>query len=257
MEETEIKKKLKWQFFIPVIIAVIIGGAFIYVDYIKKEKPENIEPNNEQTDIYKPKPLPPSENPRRAEALTEEQLAKYGCGGPDSFRVETIKDPDHIWLINKMGETTTVSLGKYKINAPKNTIFDIQKLWLYFFSEKLGREKDNIYALENSYVSRMLLVVNDYKKEIKLGGDEYMLIELDNYPFGDIYPYDQAAVWEFEFLIDLKCKNISKGECLDNNGESLEYINGGDIRSQIRFFALGCQYFAKDITIEASFKYGD
>lgn len=263
MEETENppfakapegKKKTRWQIILPVILAIIIVGIFIYLDY-KNRPPKPTPPNNNQS-VYKPKPISPSENPQRTEPLTPDQLIHYGCAGPDHLEAKTLKQPDSIWEVKKSGETTKVSLGKYKITASKDTIFDIKKLWLYFFSEKLGREEDKFYALESSYVSRMLLVVNDYEKEIKLGGDEYMLIELD-YPLGDLYPYDKEAVLEYEFIIELKCKNIKNGECLDNNNQSLDYVNNATIISTIRLFALGCQEFDKDITIESKFKYGD
>jgi len=254
MENLE-KKKSKWQIFIPVILAIIVVGIFFYLD-LKNKPEEGNKPEEEQTSIYKPQPIPPSENPRRAEPLTPEQLTHYGCAGPQHLEAETLKQPDAVWEIKKDGEATKVSLGKYKITAPKDTVFDIKKLWLYFFSEKLGREEDSIYALERSYVSRVLLVVNDYEKEIKLGGDDYMLIELD-YPLGDLYPYDKEAVLEYEFIIELKCQNIKNGVCLNNKGESLNYINGAEIISQIRLFAKGCQELDKDITIEFKFKYGD
>jgi hypothetical protein len=96
--------------------------------------------------------------------------------------------------------------------------------------------------------------LNDYEKEIKLGGDEYMLIELD-YPLGDLYPYEKAAVLEYELIIEFKCKNITNGKCLNNDNEPLDYLNDAGIISTIRFFAEGCQTFEKDVEIEAKFKY--
>jgi hypothetical protein len=102
----------------------------------------------------------------------------------------------------------------------------------------------------------MLIIVNDYEKEIKLGGDEHMLIELD-YPLGDLYPYDRAVVLEYELIIELKCKNIENRTCLDNEGKSLDYLNGAEIISDIRLFAVGCQEFEKEIVVDSEFKYED
>ena len=101
----------------------------------------------------------------------------------------------------------------------------------------------------------MTLVVNGYEKEIKLGGSEYMLIELDNYPLGDIYPYDEETYLEFEILIELKCGNLQNGTCLSNGDESLEFLDGADISPMVRIFAVGCQEFTHDISIDAEFSY--
>ena len=43
---------------------------------------------------------------------------------------------------------------------------DVPKLWVYFKSNKLSDRDDDLYSLEQSYVSKMNLVVNGYKKEI-------------------------------------------------------------------------------------------
>jgi len=239
----------------PVILAIIVVGIFVYWDYANKPKAEP-NPTEEENSDYRPQPVPPSENPKRQIPLTPEQAANYGCAGPQHLQATTIKEPDAVWEIKSDGSTTVVSLGKYRITAPQNTVFDIKNLWLYFFSEKLSTRDDQIYPLQSSYVSRMRLVVNDYEQEIKLGGDEYMLIEL-NYPLGDLYPYDRVAVLDYEILIDLKCANIEKGVCLDNSGEPLNYLNGAPIISDIRFFAMGCQEFDKDTVIDAIFKYKD
>jgi len=255
MEGTE-KKKIKWQMIIPIILAIIVGGVFIYLDYKNRPKEQTKPEEEEQSSVYKPQPILPSENPRRATPLTPDQATHYGCAGPQNLEAAIIKQPDSIWEIKKDGTTTKISLGKYRINAPANTVFDIKKLWFYFFSEKLSQRDDQIYALESSYASKMTLVVNDYEKEIKLGGDEYMLIELD-YPLGDLYPYDRAAVLEYEIIIDLKCKNIKNGACLDNEGKPLDYLNGAEIKSDIRLFALGCQEFDKETVVDSKFKYGD
>ena len=253
IQQEETKKRIKWQMIIPIILAIIIVGVFIYLDYRDRPKKQP-KPEEEQSSIYKPQPISPSENPRRATTINVDQLAHYGCAGPQHLEAAILKQPDSIWEIKKDSSSTKISLGKYRINALANTIFDIKKLWLYFFSDKLSTREDKIYALESSYVSRISLVVNSYEKEIKLGGDEYMLIELD-YPLGDLYPYDRAAVLEYEIIIELKCKNIQNETCLNNEGKPLNYINGADIISQIRLFAKGCEEFEKDIIAEANFKY--
>ena len=245
--EDAVKKSKKWQLVIPVILAIMVAGIFIYLDYKAK-----LEANKENQVLeYKPEPISPSENPRRAEQLNPK--TGYGCAGPQHIPGTTLKEPDPTWEIKNDGSITKISLGKYRIEAPVNTVFDINKFWLYFFSEKLSEREDQIYALESSYVSRILLTVNSYEKEVKLGGGEFMLIELD-YPLGDLYPYDKKTILEYEFTIELKCKNIENGKCLDNSGKPLDYLNGVEIIPQIRIFAEGCQEFDGDITIEASFK---
>jgi len=259
MEEAEqisSTKKSKWYIIVPIVIAVVFAGLLFYFD-IQKNKQENqkkqeIVPVSE----YKPQPISPQENPRRKESL----FAGIGCAGPADLKSEVLKQPDSVWEIKKTGETTTVSLGKYRLYAPEKKVFDLPKFWLYFYSEKLGREEDGLYGLESAYVSGMRLIVNGYEKQLKLGGNEYMFIELD-YPLGDLYPYDRAATLEYEFLIDLKCKNIQNGECLDNNQKPLKYLNNADVVSVVRIFAVGCQEFNSgelengDLEIAAKFKY--
>jgi len=259
MEEIEkqgVKKKVKWQIIIPIILVLIIVGIFVYVDYKNRPK-EQPKPNEEeQSSIYKPQPLSPSENPKRAIPLDPEKVSRYGCAGPLQLEAKTLKQPDAVWEIKNDGSTTVASLGKYRITAPQNTVFDIKKLWLYFFSEKLSTRDDKILPLESSYVFRMRLIVNGYEKEIKLGGDEYMLIELD-YPLSDLYPYDRATTLEYEILIDFKCKDIRDKVCFDNSGKPLDYLNDVSVQSDLRLFALGCQEFDKETVIDSVFKYKD
>jgi|GEM_PF-1239756 len=245
------KKKSFWYIIIPVVIALIAAGLLFYFD-TKKTPPENNTNNNNETE-YRPQPVSPENNPARANQLPPES-AYYGCAGPVQLDVQTLKQPDAVWELKKDGSTTTVSLGKYRIKAPAKSFFDITKLWLYFFSSKLGRAEDSLYGLQSAYVSKIRLVVNDYESEVKLGGDEYMFIELE-YPFGDLYPYDKAATLDYEILIDLQCKNVQNGQCLDNSGKPLDYINGAEIVPLLRIFAKGCQEFTKDFELPAQFKY--
>jgi len=252
--QKQVNRKNKILIIIPTIIAIIVVAIFIYLDFKNKPKPEPTPSNGGQVSDYKPKPLSPSENPLRAIPLDPAKVSRYGCAGPQQLETETLKEPDGVWEIKKNGDTAKVSLGKYRITAPANTVFEIKKLWLYFYSEGLSERDDSIYALESFYTSKMLIVVNNYEKEIKLGGDEYMLIELD-YPLGDLYPYEKAAVLEYELIIEFKCKNITNGKCLDNSNKPLDYLNDANIISTIRFFAEGCQTFEKDVEIEAKFKY--
>ncbi len=259
MEETNTdqkNKKSKWYFIMPIIVALIFAGLLFYFD-IRKSNKEN-ENHQEIVPVsdYKPQPVSPQENPRRSEEL----FAGIGCAGPADLKYEVLKQPDAVWEIKKSGETTTVSLGKYRLYAPEKKIFDIPKFWLFFYGEKLGREEDGIFSLESSYVSGMRLIVNGFEQKISLGGDEYMLIEL-NYPLGDLYPYDRAATLEYEFLIDFKCKKTQNGECVDNQGKSLKYLNGEEVISVLRIFAVGCQEFNSgelaggDLEISVKFKY--
>jgi hypothetical protein len=247
MEE---KKRINWQLIIPIIIAVILVVVFLYLDYRNRPKEEITEqiPGSEIT-----KPLSPSGNPRRGEQLNP----GLGCASPSNIEPVVLKQSDVEWLINKNSKTTTISLGKYRINASLNMLFDIPKLWLYFFSNSLSNREDALYGLEKSYTSRIVLMINGYERQLNLGGSDYMFIELDDYPLGDLYPYDKETTLEFEFLIELKCENLEKGNCFDNQGKPLDYINNADIRAQIRIFAVGCQEFTNDIIIDANFKYGD
>jgi hypothetical protein len=259
MEETNIQqtnKKSKWYIIVPIIIAIIFAGLLFYFDSQKNPSENNGNPDNVPVSDYKPKPISVAENPRRSESL----MAGIGCVSPESLKAETLKQPDAVWEIKKTGETTTVSLGKYRLYAPEKKIFDIAKFWLYFYSEKLGREDDGLYGLEASYVSGIRLVVNGFEQKLSLGGNEYMFIELD-YPLGDLYPYDKAANLEYEILIDLKCKNIKDGECLSNDGRSLSFLNDMEIISLLRTFAKGCQEFNSgeleqgDLEVSSKFKY--
>lgn len=243
-------KKINWAIIVPVIVTVIIVIIFGYLSYRKTENNPPAPPISEE---YKPEPVSKKDNPKRAEEI--KNISIYGCAGPQTIEPTITKNPDTIWVIPKNGESNIISLGKYKIKNPANTILDINKLWLYFFSDKLSTKEDNVYALEKSYVSKMTLVVNGYEQEIKLGGTEYMLIELPDYPLGDIYPYDRETFLEFEVLIELKCGNIKNGVCLSNENKSLKFLDGADITSMFKIFALGCEEFDKDIIIDAKFSY--
>ena len=198
-------------------------------------------------------PINPKNNLARAIPL--DGKLGYGCSGPGSFRPELIKEPDSIWNINKDGTETIVGLGKYKINLLERTVVDVKKIWFYFTSNELGRAEDKWYGVESSYVSGMIFSVNGYKKEINLGGDEYMFIELVDYPLGDFYPYLKSQYVEFEILVKVKCKNIQNNQCIGNNGNSLDYINNADIQTQFRIFALGCEDFTVDLSSSAKLKY--
>jgi hypothetical protein len=252
MEDTNKSKKINWAIIAPIILAIIVAIIFIYLDYLKPGDNPNL-PNNSTSEEYKPEPISLKNNPRRTEELKDP--SRYGCASPATIEPITTKSPDTIWNIPKDGNANVISLGKYKIKNPARTILDITKLWLYFLSDKLSTREDKVYALEKSYVSKMTLVVNGYEQEIKLGGTEYMLIELPDYPLGDIYPYDRETFLEFEILIELKCSNIQNGICLSNENKSLKFLDGADITSMFKIFALGCQEFDKDIIIDAVFSY--
>jgi hypothetical protein len=198
-------------------------------------------------------PIKPAENPARQDPL-DEKLG-YGCSGPGSFKPETVKTADTVWLIKKDGSETKISLGKYKMPLLERTVVDVNKIWFYFLSNSLSKRDDKWYGLESSYVSGMALSINGYEREINLGGDEYMFMELTSYPLGDWYPYVQERYVEFEIFITLKCKNIENGKCLDNKNKPLDYVNNADIKSNIRLFATGCEPFTVDITTDATIKY--
>lgn len=244
-------KKIRLEIIIPLCLAIILVAVFIYLDYIKEEEEVLDIPWSVTT-----KPVSLSENPRRDEDLIAKNI-DYGCGGPGSMNLINVKQADSVWEIGK--KTKIVNLGRYRISPPKYTVLDITKLWVYFTSDSLKERDDKWYALEKSYVSGMILRVNNHDREIKLGGDEYMLIELPDYPLGDYYPYENMDL-EFEFLIELKCNNLKKGFlkksiCLDNENKPLDYINNTDIQAKIRLFLTGCQDFTKDIIVNANFKY--
>jgi hypothetical protein len=254
--QTPQEKKSKWHIIVPIIIAVIFAAILFYFDSRKNPSGNNQNPDIVPVSDYKPKPITPAENPRRSESL----FSGIGCVSPESLKAEALKQPDSVWEIKKNGETTTVSLGKYRIYAPEKMKFDIPKFWLFFYSEKLGREEDGLYGLEASYVSGIRLVVNGYEQKLNLGGNEYMFIELE-YPLGDLYPYDKSATLEYEIFIDLQCRNIKNGECLGNEGKVLDYLNNEEVVSSLRTFAVGCQEFNSgelekgDLEVSAKFKY--
>ncbi len=244
-------KKINWPVIIMLVIIIIAVIIFLYLDY---KKTENNNSNETITgEEYMPEPISRNDNPRREETIKDN--SKYGCASPATIEPLITKEADKTWIIPKDGTIKTISLGKYKIKNPIYTLMDIPKLWLYFMSDKLSNRDDKVYAPENSYVSKMTLIVNGYEKEIKLGGSEYMLIELDNYPLGDIYPYDKETSLEFEVLIELKCQNIKNGVCLGNNEKSLDFLNNADISPMFKIFAVGCQEFTHDIIVDAEFSY--
>lgn len=245
-------KKFKWQIVIPIVIAIIVVGFFYYLDFRSKPKPEP-RPTPDNKEVARLKPLSPSENPEREKEIVID--GTYGCASPATIEPETLKEPDSVWTIKANGESTAVSLGKYRINNAPKTVTDIMKMWFYFSSEDLSDRDDWLFELENSYVLGMKLIVNDYEREIKLGGGKYMFIELGDYPLGDLYPYDKRTAMDFEFIVELKCKNIKEGACLDNEGKKLDYLNGKKLSPQIRIFARGCQEFTHDIEIQSEFKY--
>lgn len=243
----KLNDKINWAIIVPAIVAIIVAAIFIYVDYQKQKHEASNNPLI--TEEYKPQPVSAKDNPRRSETISS--FSQYGCASPATIEPEITKNPDSAWRIPKNGSSNTISLGKYKITNPQYIVLDIPTLWLYFFSDKLSNRDDKIYALESSYVARMKIIVNGYEKEIKLGGPEYMLIELPDYPFGDIYPYDKKTILEFEVLIELKCNNFQNGVCLGNNKKPLDFINGADVQAQFRIFAIGCQEFTKDIVVDS------
>jgi len=247
LKVSKLNDKINWAIIVSAIIAIIVVVIFIYVDYQKKKHEADNNPSI--TEEYKPQPISAKDNPRRSETITS--LSQYGCASPATIEPEIIKNPDSVWRIPKDGSSNTISLGKYKITNSQYTILDIPTLWLYFFSDKLSNRDDKMYALESSYVARMKIIVNGHEKEIKLGGPEYMLIELPDYPLGDIYPYDRKTILEFEVLIELKCNNYQKGICLSNNNQKLDFINNTDVQAQFRIFAIGCQEFTKDIVVDS------
>lgn len=250
IKKIEQKRKIKLGVIIPIIIAIVIVGAAVYLDY-QKNRPEPTPSDTQEIEFVFPKPVPVSENPDRAQQIKPDKY--WGCASPATIEPIIIKPSDSDWIIDKTGQKTTISLGKYRITNKAKTILEIPKLWLYFFSDKLSNRDDKIFGLEKSYVLGVKLIVNEQEKEIKLGGDEYMFIELDNYPLGDLYPYDKNIGLDFEFLIELQCKNVKNKVCLDNQSKSLGYLNGADIKSQIRIFAIGCQEFTYDMSIEGKF----
>jgi len=251
-------------FAIIIIAGVVFGLQFLSKEnnwvceggrWIKHGNPSTPMPATpcKKTAVSTGNPIKPNENPARQDSL-DEKLG-YGCGGPGSFKPETTEKPSTTWLIKKDGSETKVSLGKYKLPLLERTVIDLNKIWFYFLSDKLSTREDKWYGLESSYVSSMVLSVNGYEKEISLGGNEYMFVELAGFPLGDWYPYVQERYAEFEIFIKLKCKNIKDGQCLDNKNKPLDYISDADIKSNIKLFATGCEPFTVDIATDAKIKY--
>ena len=223
--------------------------------WVKHGNPNSPMPTEpcKKTAVSTGEPIKPTENPARQDPL--DQKLGYGCGGPGSFKAETTGEPSAIWTIKKDGTETKVSLGKYKMPLLERTVIDLNKIWFYFQSNALSERDDKWVGLESSYVSGMTLSVNGYEQEIKLGGDEFLLMELTGYPLGDWYPYIRERYVEFEIFVKLKCKNIQDGKCLDNENKPLDYVNNADIKSNIKLFATGCEPFTVDITADAKIEY--
>jgi hypothetical protein len=153
-------------------------------------------------------------------------------------------------------EKQLISLGKFTLNLEPNTVLVINKLWLYFSSEKLSDRDDNLYGLEDSYLSKIIIKKGNLTQEIKLGDTgEHSFIELDNCPLGNIYAVDYATQIDFEIMLEVGCNNLKDGVCLDNNGKPLNYIDGADLTAQLRLFAASEEAFNKDISIPMKFKY--
>ena len=264
------KGKNKKKIFAIIILAIIvIAGVILSMRFLSGEdnwicengtwvkhgSPDTPMPTTgcSKTAVSTGQPIKPTENPARQEPL-DEKLG-YGCGGPGSFKSETTGQPSTVWTIKKDGSETKVSLGKYKLPLLERTVIDPNKIWFYFLSDKLSTRDDKWYGLESSFVSGMILSVNGYEKDISLGGDEYMFMELTGYPLGDWYPYVQERYVEFEIFVKLKCKNVKDGQCLDNKNKPLDYVNNADIKSNIRLFATGCEPFTVDIATDAKIEY--
>lgn len=168
----------------------------------------------------------------------------------------SIKEPDKFLEINKDQGKRIISLGKFELPLETYTILKIPKLWLYFSSEALSNRSDKLYGLEDSYLSAIILKVGDKSQEVKLGKTgEHAFIELDNCPFGNIYPLSRETELNFEVLLEVACNNFENGVCLDNSGKPLDYINGADLTAAIRLFAESYQNFTHDISIPLYFKY--
>lgn len=168
----------------------------------------------------------------------------------------TVKEPNQTWLISKNRTKRTVSLGSYKLSLEKNTFLRIPKIWIIFSSQALSNRDDKIYGLEDSYLSKIFIRKDEEVKEIKLSkAVEHMFLELADYPLGNIVPLNYESDFEFEILVELNCNNFQNGECLDNQGKSLDYINKADIQAQIRVFGISAQEISKDILVNAQFKY--
>jgi hypothetical protein len=263
---TEGKRKLILTIAILVIVAIIaiLGLRFFSGEdswiceggkWVKHGNPDAPIPTTvcAKDAVSTGKPIGVLDNPDRSEPLNEK--LGYGCGGPGSFVSTTIKEPDKIWNINKDGSETKVSLGKYRMSLPERVTIDLPKMWFYFLSDSLSNRDDRWYGLQSSYVSGMILSVNGYEQEIKLGGNEYMFMELLDYPLGDWYPYLTERYVEFEIFIKLKCANIKDGKCLDNQNKPLDYANNADIKSNIRLFPFGCEAFTLDLSTDAKIEY--
>jgi len=250
-----IKKISKKKEIIIPIAVVLIGALAVFAISVLKESPDE-EPY--------PGPGPDNGNEQHADAVPQGNLLEgckrlnypadkdYNFLGAIDFIIE--KPAAKFLEIKK--DKQLVSLGKYYLPIEPNTVLRISKLWLYFLSNQLSEREDRLYGLEDSYLSKIILKVGDDSKEIKLGkSGEHSFIELDNCPFGNIYPVEYKTYLDFEIMLEIECNNVENGECLDNKGEGLSYINGADLTAQIRLFATSFQDFMKDISISTEFRY--
>lgn len=166
------------------------------------------------------------------------------------------KPADQFLEIQKDEEKRIFSLGKFRLPLETNTFLRIERLWLYFFSEKLSDREDWLYGLEDSYLSKIILKVGDKTKEINLGkSGEHAFIELTDCPLGNIYAVDYETFIEFEFLLEIGCNNFKENKCLDNKNKPLDYIDNAELQARIRLFVISFDKFTKDIFIPVKFKY--
>lgn len=259
------------KIFIPIIVILIgvlvVGVVFVLIEVLNKQPepqpgptvPDGSEPRPDdsgQKPNPQPKPKPqPNENPwEGCKEIIYDPNVDYNFMG--TLNVVQADSPAQFLEIKKDQEKRMFSLGKYKLPLETNAALRVTKLWLYFFSEKLSDREDNLYGLEDSYLSRIVLKVGNKSKEINLGrSGEHSFIELSDCPLGNIQAIDYETELTFEILLEIGCNNFKSGECLDNDGKPLDYIDGAELTAQMRFFAISADEFYNDLSVSTKFKY--
>lgn len=254
---------------ITILVGILIITAVFLIINLEQE-PEPTTPNGDEPNPIDPEPKPdsglkpgpadPTLKPQPGEPWEECKQIEYNpevdynfVGSLDFIEIEP---NDKVIEIKKNGSKKIISLGKFRLPLEKNTILAIPTVWLYFFSEKLSDRDDKLYALENSYLSKIIFKQGKVSREINIGkGKTHSFIELVKCPIGNVYPVNYETYLDFEFLLEIECNNIQNNTCLDNEGKSLEYMNNADLLAKIRVFASSFQDFTKDIYVYLNFKY--
>ncbi len=267
MKQTIKNPKINTPITLMIIGILAIGTMFLLTKLANQEFSSPYQPSANVSGQPDPNPQPTANQPQAGQSqpqpdellegckeITYDPAVDYNFVGALDFVLE--KPAAKFLEIKKDEDKRLFSLGKFKLSLEPNTVLIITRFWLYFFSEELSDREDKMYGLEDSYLSKIIFKRGEKTKEVNLGrSGEHAFIELTDCPLGNIYPVNYKSEFEFEILLEIGCNNFQNNACLNNKGESLDYINNADLTAKIRLFAISFQDFTKDIFIPIKFKY--